>query len=250
MITVGNHITIDKIQYLVLQNIANGADSEIFIIENSNKEKFILKAFKEKKKAHPKTNHGNFNHYGKVRDAHPDIFKEIEQKSHSHSFLVKHICTIKYVYANQKNISTWRWLLVLEYIEGVTLGTFINNNYQNNLSLVQKAITLLGQTVKEWHQNEFAHGDPHLGNAIVQIDKTGIPIAIKLIDYSQIHNSSFKWCKRCSCFPNDNPDKRFKEDLNNNQCTGKGFLTELKNIALKLNIANSNFELFFNKGYF
>ncbi|PQJ08917.1 hypothetical protein CJD36_021875 [Flavipsychrobacter stenotrophus] len=155
------------------------------------------------------------NHYGRRRDGSQTVFNEI-QKCHSYDFIVKHIERLHF---------KGKWLIILEYIDGEMLGDFIRKTLKTDIELVKRCIKNLAETLSQWHNNGFAHGDPHLNNAMVQPNNNH---SVKLIDYSQIHHDDFQYCREYDCFAS-NKNRRITEDLENdfNGKIGEGFRYEL-----------------------
>ena len=200
-------------------------NANVYLCEDQNGTEFIAKHFYN---GTPVSFIGLsvYNHYGRRRDGSNLVFNEIKKKTKDHDFLIKHIDRIKY---------DGSWIIILEYVEGDPLYHFITKNYLKQPDTVKLAIAELANTLRKWHTNGFAHGDPHLDNAMVHFHEG--KIAIRLIDYGIIHHADFECCKRIGCF---NPEwyNRIEEDLeNDSDKLGRGFLEGLKSLEnqLKLN---------------
>jgi serine/threonine protein kinase len=219
-----------KVTKQLFINQGNRRNANIYLCENENGTIFILKHFYEKSPV-SFIGYNKYNHYGRRRDGSLKVFNEIQQKNQKHDFLLKHIERIKH---NNK------WLIILEYVDGVTLLNFIKNNYQNNFKKVENVIIEFGKALKAWHTDNFAHGDAHLENVMVKYKNE--KISIKLIDYGQIHHPDFHYCKKIGCFASHN---RADEDLkNNSNKLGNGFLKGLIDLEDCLNINNKLSDIF------
>lgn len=216
----------------------NRPNANVYLCENENQEKFIAKHFY---KMHPMANIGLnvHNHYGRRRDGSWQVFKEIQEKNTLFPFLIKHIDRINY---------EGKWVIIQEYVEGITLSQYIYDNYENRLERVIEAVRIFSKVLSEWHNNEFAHGDPHLGNVIVAEDILSNKLTVKLIDYCQIHHPTFKYCEEYDCFSTEHT-KRIRQDLfEDSGKLGKGFKYEIMEIDDELEL-NNNLVDEFNKFY-
>ncbi len=78
-------------------------------------------------------------------------------------------------------------IVKMEWAEGVTLGEFFENNFNNNASLTNLSISLLNLS-QYLEKNKIAHGDIQTGNVMVSNDGK----MIKLIDYDGLYLESLK----------------------------------------------------------
>jgi hypothetical protein len=198
--------------------------AEIYKVIGSDKKKYILKYFH---RSVPKCDIGRnkFNHYGRRRDGSELVFDEIQSKCRLHEFLVDHIERLR---VGDK------WAIVIEFVEGVVLGDFILQNHKNERKRVISAIEALGQALSEWHANEFAHGDPHIFNAILV--KRRDSFVVRLFDYSEIHHPDFVYCRKYKCYSVD-PFRRIREDLRNpTGRVGMGFVADLERMEGELGL--------------
>jgi serine/threonine protein kinase len=219
-------------EYKIIKLIQpNGENANVYLVEDEDSKKFIIKEFN--KRVQPYVGLSKNNHYGRRREGAEIVFNEIDKISQKNKFLIRFYKRFKY---NNK------WCILLEYIEGETLGNFLRKNNENKskiINIVEKFAT----EIRDWHNNGFAHGDPHLENVIVENENS-----IKLIDYGQLHHQSFSCCQRFKCF-NNNID-RFSEDLiNKSGKLGQGFITEIEKLENELNLKKILSETFKNKYY-
>jgi serine/threonine protein kinase len=221
-------------KYTITENIAaeDRPNANVYLCEDENGKKFIAKHF-YKQRPMPYIAYAKWNHYGRRRDGSNKVFNEIKEAGKNNEFIIDHIDRIKH---------KGKWVIILEYINGITLNEFIMKNKSNKV-LVFAAVIALAKTLSEWHRNGFAHGDPHLGNCL--IISTGINgLEIYLIDYSQIHHKDFHYCKHFDCFKS-NHERRLKEDLiNPSKKLGRGFKFEISALSEKLGYGNDLTVLF------
>ncbi|MGV3609434.1 MAG: hypothetical protein ACO1N0_00685 [Fluviicola sp.] len=221
---IGKTIQSENHTYKITKAIAanNRPNANIYLCANEEGDEFIAKHFYNGKVS-PMVPYGKKNHFGRRRDGSETVFYEIKRKSKEHDFLINHYERIWF-----EN----HWIIIIEYVEGHLLSEFISREYKSNLDLVKDTVSGLAETLRKWHSNGFAHGDPHLDNAIVQICN-GTP-KITLIDYSLIHHPDFVYCKQIGCFGSIHD--RIKEDLRNDSNMGPGFLYTLKDLEAKLGL--------------
>jgi serine/threonine protein kinase len=231
---VGEKIKTHNKHYTIVRKIAadDRPNANVYLCTDEKGTKFIAKHF-YKHPPQPNIPYGKKNHYGRRRDGSDKVFNEIKDKHKFNDFVIDHIERI-----NHKG----KWVIIIEYIEGDLLREFILKN-KSDLPKVYSSVIALAKTLAEWHQNGFAHGDPHLDNCIVQTNDNGELKAV-LIDYSQIHHRDFYYCKKYDCF-GSNPQKRIKEDLINN-CNklGKGFRSEIVGLEKQISLDTYLSELF------
>lgn len=224
-------------EYTVIGKI--GPDREnanIYVCCDKDGQKFIAKHF-YKQKPMPTIGYGKKNHFGRRRDGSRRVFKEIQLKSQQYGFLIDHIERIKH---------RGKWVIIVEYVNGITVNRFIDN-HQSNISKIHLLVIALAETLSEWHQNGFAHGDPHVDNAIVYIEKDG-NLLVKLIDYCQLHHKDFHYCKKYACF-NPDAELRLNEDLINNETHfGRGFKSKILDLEKEMNLG-VELSTLFNKHY-
>jgi hypothetical protein len=248
MIKVGETIELGpngKTYFIKCALKLDGTHSEVFVVEDENGNPFVLKKFWERKRANAWLAYrSKENHFGRQREAHYQVFQEINEMSELHPFLVKHVYKTKFWYKN-KGVWTWCWVVLQEYIQGKSIRAIINQS-RGDSTVLEKAFLLLGETLKLWHSKNLAHGDPHLENTIVEFEGES-PTNVKLVDYSQIHHPSFKFCVRCKCFEPLN--RRILEDIENNGVMGKGFLTEIKVLEDQMKIKDKRYQALFWEGY-
>jgi hypothetical protein len=231
---IGDKIHALTKNYEILKEIStvNRRNANVYLCIDENRKKYIAKHFY---KQSPMSNisYGKKNHYGRRRDGSKLVFNEIHEKSQSYEFIINHESRIKH---NKK------WVIILEFIKGVTLNIFFEK-HKSDINLLSDAVIALAETLSIWHSNGFAHGDPHFDNCIIQ--KTGeTKLKIYLIDYSQLHHKDFYYCKKYGCFTPDNL-KRITEDLiNPSDKFGPGFKAEIIKVEQKLNLGIQLSELF------
>lgn len=220
--------------YTIKDEISIGRENaDIYLCENEAGKKFAAKYFCN---VTPRSNiaYAQYNHYGRGRDGSAHVFREIKKKAELHSFLVKHHHRINF---------EGSWLILLDYIEGDLLYDYLKSNYKTDFNGATKAVKALAETLATWHNNGFAHGDPHLENAMLQITP-GNNFEVTLFDYSQLHHSDFTYCEQYECFSPD-PFRRILEDLqNNHKKLGRGFRTGIIDLQNELGIDNSLVDTF------
>jgi serine/threonine protein kinase len=209
---IGEIIKSESTIYKIIDKVSvERQNADVYLCENDGGEKFIGKYFCH---SVPRSNIGlgEYNHYGRGRDGSRLVFSEIKAKSQMYNFLVRHVERVKHA---------GNWLIIIEYISGTALQDFIYNNWGKHPAACLMAIEALAKELATWHKNGFAHGDPHLENAMVSIDSDG-SYSVKLIDYGQIHHKDFYYCGKYDCFNPQSYD-RFAEDLENCGKLGHGF---------------------------
>lgn len=225
---IGSVIQTEDNSYTVIKGISIDRDNaDIYLCEDRNGERLVAKYFCNRT---PVSNIGLgvYNHYGRGRDGSERVFTEIKDKSKQHSFLIEHIDRVKY---------DGSWIIFIEFVEGTILRGFIETNYHENTSAEIESVKALAETLATWHNSGFAHGDPHLENAIIQITNDG-QYVVKLIDYGQIHHKDFHYCKEYECFE-PNPLRRIYEDLENDSGKlGMGFRADIIELQEDLEIDN------------
>ena len=228
---IGEVIVDGEERYTITKAIAvnNRPNAHLYLCVDRNGNKFVAKHFYN---MHPMSNValGKHNHYGRRRDGSAWVFDEIRKKNETHDFLVKHIARIRH---------NGKWIIILEFIEGILLSEYIKTNF-NDWQKVEAAVIAFTEKLVEWHSNNFAHGDPHLDN--VMIDPNTMKVVI--IDYSQIHHPDFWYCQHYGCFDPD-PQRRLKHDLDNyTDKLGDGFLNCLGYLQDEFKLGNSLTDLF------
>ncbi len=232
----GKEISSSQHTYKIQKLLSSGSNASVYKVKDDNNKAKVFKVYTGRVSC----NNGRckHNHYGRKRDGSKKIFNEIKEKSEKFDFLVQHF--------ERFQLDEYRktYFMVMEYVEGILLEKYINNplNSQGNL---ERAVELLAETLAKWHNHDFAHGDPHLGNAIVRVEYDGSPIEVKLFDYSQIHYPEFEYCKKYKCF--ECSRRRKDEDLSRpDKKLGSGFLFELKEIDEQSNLNSLLYETFNN----
>lgn len=211
----------------------------IYLATDKIGNKYFVKHFCNSSRVISTVNYAKVNHYGRSRDGSRDVFHEIQNKNCKYPFLLKFYDRIKH----KDN----KWLIITEYFEGENMQKFIRQQYSTNKQVVCEAMCQFGKILKEWHNNDFSHGDPHLANVMVSIDTNKV-IEIKLVDYGMIHHPDFKYCQKIGCFFPDSK-RRINEDFDNTSGkVGIGFLKEIKEIESFLN-TNEDLSHSFMNGY-
>lgn len=158
---------------------------------------------------------GKNNHYGRMRDVSEVVFDEITLMGKQHDFLVRFI--------DRGRIED-AWVLVIEKVPGKLLYDFLLDNI-NDKEILTQACDLLGKEIRKWHNAQFAHGDAHLKNVIIDFSRN----SIKLVDLNMVHHPLFESCKKANCcFDTMQPNNRYAEDLGNTTGMGRGFIHELQ----------------------
>lgn len=196
-------------------------NANVYLCTDDDGKQFIAKHFYNGRVS-PVVGYSVYNHYGRRRDGSETVFNEIQEKTQNHDFLVKH---------HHRIWHNGHWVIILDYLRGELLSDFIIKNHEIDPLNTERVVLSFAETVKTWHSNGFAHGDPHLDNAIVNPNN----LKVMLIDYSIIHHRDFHYCKQFECFTSYD---RVGEDLRNTSRMGKGFLNELENLENTLRIEN------------
>lgn len=216
--------------YTVIKTIQkNGENANVYLVEKGGN-KFVAKHFTKSVK--PYVQYAKHNHFGRRREGAHEVFKEIKIASEKHPFIIQFYERFK-----------WdnKWCIIIDYFEGNTMNEFLFQ-FKNDEIKIISVIEKFALEVKLWHRNQFALGDAHLDNILVN----NLTEEIKLIDYSQIHHPDFKYCVKFNCFSPIN--KRTDEDLENKtKHFGKGFITELKQTQTRLKIEIDLVQIFQNK---
>lgn len=160
------------------------------------------------------------NHYGRRRDGSALVFHEIRKAAEEHPFLVAH---------RERFRHAGRWVIIQDHVDGTDLKKYIEDSFARDRAATLKAVEALARTLTCWHAQGFAHGDPHLGNALIHTDPAGAT-SVTLIDYGLIHHADFHYCRKYGCF--DPPSRRMEEDLEQPSGNlGRGFRDELKDLG-------------------
>jgi RIO-like serine/threonine protein kinase len=230
---IGEVIDTGLNKYTVTKPISvDRENANIYLCTDQNGIEYIIKHFYMQA---PMANIAlsQYNHFGRRRDGSSTVFYEIQEKNKQYEFLLKHIERVRF---NNK------WLIILEYAQGITLAEYINKYYARDFKKVECAIIKLAETLTLWHNNGFAHGDPHLDNAMVH-NAEGDNCKVMLIDYCFIHHKDFIYCQQYNCFEID-PGLRIREDLENNGKLGNGFRYGILEIQDKLDLGTALSDLF------
>ncbi|MEO4005363.1 hypothetical protein [Flavobacterium sp. CAU 1735] len=216
--------------YTVIKTIQeNGENANVYLVEKEGK-KFVAKHFTKSVK--PYVQYGKKNHFGRRREGADEVFKEIKSVSEKHSFIIQFYEKFKW---------DKKWCIIIDYFEGNTMNEFLflfKDDKIKILTIIEK----FALEVKLWHKNQFALGDAHLDNILVN----SLTEEIRLIDYSQMHHPDFKYCKKFNCFNPQN--RRIDEDLENTtKHFGRGFITELRKAQTSLKIEIDLAQIFQNK---
>ena len=135
-------------------------------------------------------------------------------------------------------------MLVAELAEGFRIRKFIEEN-KGDIETLIKATFEFGRHLRQWHDANFAHGDPHLNN--VMYDPGNATVC--LVDLNMIPHPDFYYCKeKGCCFDRSKPENRFIEDMKNSRRLGSGFLTEIEEIEQKISCGPALSQSFL-KGY-
>jgi RIO-like serine/threonine protein kinase len=228
-------LTLNGVVYNFRKRLGGGACAKVYSATTTEGQKVALKIFKRGKRASPFAFSLKNNHYGTTRDVNQTVFNEVKGKGNAHPFLIKFLLRAK---------TYRRWVLVTELAEGVSLGTFIEKN-KGDIEAISKATFEFGRHLRQWHDADFAHGDPHLDN--VMYDQGNA--TIRLVDLNMIHHPDFYYCKECCCFDRSKPANRFREDMkNDSRKVGSGFLTEIEELEKKISCGSALSQSFL-KGY-
>lgn len=231
---IGDSFSVGDVLYTITKEISIGrTNADIYLCSDQDGHRYIAKYYCNRVPVSV-IGYSVYNHYGRGRDGSAHVFQEVKDKSQKYSFIIRQYHRIRY---------KGSWLILMDYIEGETLDVFIRCNYQNNLQGVKSAVENLAMTLAEWHNNGFAHGDPHLQNCLYTSENK-----VFLIDYGQIHHYSFAHCWKYGCIVNDNLI-RIKEDFeNDSNKLGNGFRDNLTELQEELCLDNILVD-FFNDVY-
>jgi len=228
-------MTIDGVVYNIHKSLGEGECAEVWSATTNEGQKVALKIFNCKRKPSPCDTRSKYNHYGKTRDGSEIVFSEVKEKGNVHPFLIKFFLLGK---------SGDQWVLVTELAEGVSLRAFIEKN-KGDIDALSKAIFEFGRYLRQWHNADFAHGDPHLNN--VMYDQGNA--TVRLVDLNMIHHPDFYYCKEYCCFDRSKPANRFREDMRNDSGkVGPGFLAEIEELEVKISCGSALSQSFL-KGY-
>src|ERR1700676_5177784 len=130
----------NKSHYTVIKDIATGnrPNANVYLCIDKSGKKFIAKHF-YKQRPMPNIAYGKKNHYGRRRDGSRTVFQEIKNKSTNNDFIIDHIDRIKY---------NGKWVIILQYVDGVTLTQFIRE-HKTNPQIVFNAIIALAETISK-----------------------------------------------------------------------------------------------------
>ena len=196
------------------EQLGEGGCSWVFAAECKG-ERVALKVFPRGKRAIYYDTRSTRNHYAQTRDVSGTGFDEIRALQAAHPFLPQLI-------ARERVEGVW--ILVMELVPGVNFLEFIKV-HAGNASLLVKGCRTLGTTLRQWHEAGFAHGDPNLGNAVIDVTPD-CEAHVRLIDLNMAHNAAFLCCRKFGC-----DHRRFVQDLTNDDGkVGRGFLEELREI--------------------
>ena len=231
-------ITVNNILYKNVTRVGSGDCSEVYsAFSSSAQQKVAIKKYKKGESADALAG-GGFNHYGSVRDASKTVFQEIQVMNNRYNFLMKFI---------DRGKIDKSWILIVEYVEGEILSEYLSKNIAQSHKLIS-ASKCLGEMLKKWHNSEFAHGDPHLGNVLIKEMGNG-KYLLKLIDYNMIHHPTFLYCQRYCCFDRTSVINRYTEDLqNNSSIVGNGFFHDISDFD-RTNNLNGSLLKAFKEGY-
>lgn len=192
-----------------LEKVSDTNCSLGFKLEN----KYFLKFFKRRVLLYDRRS--IYNHYTSAGDGHPLRYKMLKEASHFFPDLFI------------RPLDIGRGYVIFEYFEGETLENFL----KTNTNLAQAVSSEFGKKVKQLHDYDYAHGDPHLGNVLIK--RTDEGFELRFIDLCMLHHPKFSWCQEFKCFQHYN---RYKEDLSNS-CgkLGSGYLTHLHKIEQETN---------------
>ena len=232
---IGETIENQEVSFKVIKKLTgeNRPNADIYLCEDANGKKYIAKHFYG---SSPRENLGLnlYNHYGRRREGSELVFGEINRIQDTYDFIVKHLHRIKH---------KGKVVVIIEHIEGILFSEFLSQNWDTNPKKVEIGVIALAEILTEWHTNGFAQGDPHLDNVIIQEVAPG-KFKAYIIDYSQIHHRSFKYCDRFDCF-NSDPLRRINEDLGNDiGKVGSGFRYGLIDFETAKGIAPALTEIF------
>lgn len=226
---IGDFINTGSNVYEITEGISlNRDNADIYLCKDQDGVKYAAKYF-----CHgiprPNIAYGKHNHYGRMREGSNSVFNEIREKSIAYNFIVTYHARIRH-----KN----HWLIIMDYVQGYDLKTYLLANAHNEPEKSLKAIKAFAEELAKWHNNGFAHGDPHLMNCIIDANEAK-EFSATLIDYSQIHHKDFHYCKKYKCF--DPPLYRVWEDFENefNGKLGAGFEVDIRSVQNELNLGDT-----------
>ncbi len=218
---IGSVLRLNTVSYTLTERLGAGACAQVFKAQASDGQQRLIKKYPKGRAARPYTR-GRRNHYGTMRDVSKVVFDELRKLAERCPFVPKLI---------ERQRIDGSWFLVMEFVRGQNFAELL----QESLTVpgrAEAASELLGRVVRQWHNAGIAHGDPHLYNALVELEGVA-PSSVRLIDMNMVHHPSFKYCQRCGCsFDRTQERNRYDEDLrNNDRRVGAGFLNELEREA-------------------
>lgn len=231
---IGQTFSVENETYTFISEVSvKRTNADIYLCQDSSGNEFVAKYYCNRTPVSV-VGYSVYNHYGRGRDGSNHVFQEVKAKSEDHNFIIKHYHRIRF---------QGSWLVLMDYIDGISLKTLIENEYQSDFEKVKKAVRMLGETLAEWHNNGFAHGDPHLENALYS--KEGKVI---LIDYGQIHHRDFEHCWEYCCIKDDQLIRIFEDFENESNKLGNGFRDHLLGLQNKFGL-NRVLTNAFNESY-
>ncbi len=244
---IGKEVQIEGKTFSILRPLKeDGTHANAYLVTDREGTSFLLKKFLDKKRACGWLPYrSKRNHFGRVREASWRVFPELKAITLKYPFLVNHYSRDRYWYKKGEEW-TWCWVIIQEFIEGENLGSYLFDGNFASSAEMRESLVLLGKALGEWHRNEIAHGDPHLYNAILQIQEDK-PYKVRLVDYSQMHHPGFHYCRKCNCF--SPTDRRLQEDFENTGSMGSGFINGIRDLEEKLKIRSGELQEYFWEGY-
>lgn len=149
--------------YQIIETKQNGENANVYVVQNSNNKKFILKHFTKAIK--PYLGYGKYNHFVRRREGSFEVFQEIKTISSKFPFLINFHERFKW---NNK------WCVVIEYFDGITISKYLSDNKDDD-DKITRIIRKFADEVSLWHKNKFALGDAHLENVLImnKLKKSG-----------------------------------------------------------------------------
>jgi serine/threonine protein kinase len=209
------HVRLGGRLFTLGKQLGMGACSRgVVAAQGGEGEPVALKIFPQGKRANYYNTLSKYNHYCQTRDVSQTGYDEIRALQADHPFLPKFIA---------RECVEGAWILVMELVPGVDFQEFIKM-HGGDVPLLVAACRTLGATLRQWHEAGFAHGDPNLGNALIDA-APGCEPQVKLVDLNMLHHAGFSCCQIFGC------DHRYTEDLTNaDRKIGPGFVQELREI--------------------
>jgi len=196
--------------------------------------KAAVKFYPWSARAMPYAYQHTWTHLGRERDVSRQCVLEWSARQDDCPFLVKLLGRAQ-VWRGQR----WQWCLATELVAGIPAEAYLKQKQYEEGALLRFAAGV-ADTLAQWHNGGVAHGDPHLGN--VMVNGMGEAYQVTFIDYNNVHHPHFYYCQRFHCFTAYRP---YEADLANDYGVfGEGFRTSLASLPVPLGLGQRLLEAF------